>query len=75
VYSYTPSNYSIEDAGAKSVLIRTMGNVKMQVIVMLLELADSMEPSPYMTINQKTLPKVQLLKVLIIICQKNGTAA
>jgi hypothetical protein len=35
-----PSNYTINDAGAKSV-IKTSGNKKMQVTVMLNELADS----------------------------------
>jgi hypothetical protein len=44
----------------------------MQVIVMLRDLADSMKPSPYVTTNQKTMPKVQLLMVLIIMCQNKG---
>jgi hypothetical protein len=35
-----PSNYTVDDKGVKSVLIKTSGNEKMQVTVMLKVLAD-----------------------------------
>lgn len=46
VYFYMPSNYIINDVGTKSVVIKTGGNVNMQVT----ELADSTKPS-HVTMN------------------------
>jgi hypothetical protein len=39
-------NYTTDDAGAKPAVIKTFGNEKMQVTVMLTELADSMKLPP-----------------------------
>jgi hypothetical protein len=44
VYFGMPSNYTIDDVGAKYV-VKTSGSEKIQVIVMLTELEHSMEPS------------------------------
>jgi hypothetical protein len=42
-----PFTYIISDVGTKSVAIKTVGNEKMQVIVILTELVDSMKLPPY----------------------------
>jgi hypothetical protein len=51
-----PFNYTIDDTGVKSVRIKTSGNEKMRVTVMLMVLADSMKLPPYVILNQKTMP-------------------
>jgi hypothetical protein len=57
-----PTNYIISDVGAKSVVIKTLGNVNMQVIV----LVDSTKPL-HVTMNCKTMSIAQLPMGLIII--------
>jgi hypothetical protein len=44
-----PSNYTVDGTGAKSVLIKTSGNEKMRVTVMLTVLADGIKLPPYDT--------------------------
>jgi hypothetical protein len=72
VYFDVPSNYTVDDKGVKSVLIKTSGNEKMRVTVMLTVLADGMKLPPYVILNRKTMPKEQLPIGLIVRCQSNG---
>jgi hypothetical protein len=44
-----PSNYSMGDVGAKSVVINILGIEKMQVTVVLTKMADSMKPCVIMS--------------------------
>jgi hypothetical protein len=67
-----PSNYTDDDTGAKSVLIKTSGNEKMQVTVMLKVLADGTKLPPHVALNRKTMPKEQLPIGLTVRCQSNG---
>jgi hypothetical protein len=52
-YSDMPFNYTNNDVAAKSVVIKTSGNEKVQVTVMLTELADSMTLPLCVIVNQK----------------------
>jgi hypothetical protein len=53
VYSDMPSSYTMDNVAAKFVL-KTSGNEKLQAILMLTELADSMILPPYVVINRTT---------------------
>jgi hypothetical protein len=66
-----PSNYTVYDTDVKSVLIKTSGNEKMLVTVMLTVLADGTKLL-HVILNQKTVPKEQLPIGLIVRCQSNG---
>jgi hypothetical protein len=72
LYFDMPSNYTVDDTGAKSLIIKTSGHEKMQVTVMLMALADETKLPPYVILNWKTMPKEQLPIRLIVRCQCNG---
>jgi hypothetical protein len=55
--------------GDRSLDIRTSGSEKIQVMVVVIKLTDNMKLPPYVAVNQKILPKVQLLVALLIRCQ------
>jgi hypothetical protein len=59
-------------AGAKSFDVRTSGSEKIQLILVVIKLTDDMKLPSHVIVNQKVLPKVQLLMVLIIRCQTEG---
>jgi hypothetical protein len=60
VYFDMLSNYTIDETGVKSILIKTSGNERMLVTVMLMVLADGTKLPPYVILNRKTMPKEQL---------------
>jgi hypothetical protein len=60
VYFNIPSNYTINDEGAKSVVMTISGNEKMWMAAMSIELADCKKILPYVILNWKTMPKAQL---------------
>jgi hypothetical protein len=72
VYFDMSSNYTVDDKGVKSVLIKTSGNEKMGLTVMLTVLADGKKLPPYLIYNWKTVPKKQLPIGLIVRCRSNG---
>jgi hypothetical protein len=49
-----PSSYTIDNAGAKSVVIKTSGSENLGVTAILTELAGSMKLPSYMIPNRKT---------------------
>jgi hypothetical protein len=65
VYFDMSFNYTVDDIGAKSVLIKTLGNEKMQVTVMLMVLADGIKLLPYVMFNRKTVKETA-------VCQTNS---
>jgi len=50
-------NYTVSNGGTKSVVMKTMGNYKLQVTVMFAVLADGSRLPTYMILSHKTLPK------------------
>lgn len=72
VYFDMPSNTTVDDKGAKSVLVRTTGNDKSRITVMLCVLADGRKMPPYVILNRKTMPKEQLPPGIIFRCQEKG---
>jgi hypothetical protein len=46
-----PSNHTITDIGAKSVIIKTLGSERMRVTVILIEFVDSMKLLPYVILS------------------------
>jgi hypothetical protein len=55
----------------ENVIEKTSSNEMIQVMAMLMELADSTKLPPHATVKQKTMPKVQLPMVLPIRCQRD----
>jgi hypothetical protein len=51
LYFDVSSSYIIDDTGGKSVLIRTSGSGKMQVIVVLMVLQNGMKLPPYVNLT------------------------
>ena len=72
VYFDMPSNTTIDDKGAKSVIIKGTGNEKARMTVMLGVLADGHKLPPYVILRRKTLPKEKLPAGLIFRCQEKG---
>jgi hypothetical protein len=72
VYFDMPSNYTVDDKGVKSILIKTSDNEKMRVTVMLTVLADGTKLPPYVILNRKAMPEEQLPIGLIVRCQSIG---
>jgi hypothetical protein len=68
-----PSNYTVDDSGAKSVAIKSSGYEKIRVTLMLVLLADGSKLPPYMTLNRKNMPKEQLPRGIIARCQPKGS--
>lgn len=67
-----PSNNIIEEIGTKSVIIKTLGNEKMCITVMLAVLADGIKLPPYVILKRKTMLKDQLPTGIIVRCQNQG---
>jgi hypothetical protein len=67
-----PTNCTVDKTGVKSLLIKTSGNEKMRVTVMLMVLADDTKLPPHVILNRRTMPKEQLPIGLIVRCQSNG---
>lgn len=67
-----PSNNIIEEIGTKSFIIKTLGNEKMCIIVMLAVLADGIKLPPYVILKRKTMLKDQLPTGIIVRCQNQG---
>lgn len=72
VFFDMPTNTTVADKGAKSVVVKTTGNEKNRITVMLSVLADGRKLSPYVILRRKTLPKEKLPKGLIVRCQEKG---
>jgi hypothetical protein len=72
VYFDMPSNVTINEKGAKTVLIRGMGNEKLRITVMLAVLTDGHKLPPYVILRKKTMPKEKLLVGLVFRCQEKG---
>jgi hypothetical protein len=67
VYFSRPCDCTVSIGGTKSMMMKTMGNYKLQVIVMFAVLADGSRLPTYMILSHKTLPKEHLRSR---ICQK-----
>lgn len=53
-------DYTVSNGGTKSMVMKTMGNYKLQVTVMFAVLAGGSKLPTYMILSHKTLPKEQL---------------
>jgi hypothetical protein len=60
VYFDMPSNYTVDETGIKSVLIKMSGNKKMRVTIMLMGLADGTELPTHVILHWKSMPEKQL---------------
>ncbi|RLW13115.1 hypothetical protein DV515_00000398 [Chloebia gouldiae] len=67
-----PSNNIIEKIGTKSAIIKTLGNEKMCITVMLAVLADGIKLPTYVILKRKTMQKDQLPTGIIVRCQNQG---
>ncbi|KAJ4426354.1 hypothetical protein ANN_27168 [Periplaneta americana] len=67
-----PSNMTVDNKGAKSISLRTTGNEKQRITVMLAVTADGGKLPPYVILKRKTMPKENLPKGLVIRCQEKG---
>lgn len=72
VYFDMPTNYTVDIVGTKTVSVKTTGNEKMRVTVMLTVLADGRKLPPFIILNRKTMPKEKLPTGLIVRCQEKG---
>ncbi|KFV07007.1 Pogo transposable element with KRAB domain, partial [Tauraco erythrolophus] len=61
-----------ETPAQKSVIIKTLGNEKMCITVMLAVLADGIKLPPYVILKRKTMLKDQLPTGIIVRCQNQG---
>lgn len=66
------SNNTVNEIGAKTVTIKTTGNEKLRVSVMLTALADGTKLPPYMILKRKTMPKEKFPKGIFVRCQEKG---
>ncbi|NXU72638.1 POGK protein, partial [Oreotrochilus melanogaster] len=67
-----PSSNIIEEIGTKSVIIKTLGNEKMCITVMLAALADGIKLPPYVILKRKTMLQDQMPTGIIARCQNQG---
>ena len=67
MYFSRPCDCTVSNGGTKSMVMKTVGNYKLQVTVMFTLLADGSKLPTFMIISHKTLPKEQLPSR---ICQK-----
>jgi hypothetical protein len=70
VYFDMPSNVTVNEKGAKTVIIRGTGNEKGRITVMLDVLADGRKLPPYVILRRKTMPKGKLPAGLVFRYQK-----
>lgn len=68
-----PSNHTITKKGDRQVTIRTTGNEKSRITVMLACTADGRKLPPYVVLKRKTLPKNEIFpRGVIVRCQEKG---
>lgn len=60
VYFSRPCDYTVTNGRTKSMVMKTIGNYKLQVSFMFAVLADGSKLPTYMILSHKTLPKEQL---------------
>jgi hypothetical protein len=72
VYFDMPSNVTVNENGAKTVLIRGTGNKKARITVMLGVLAKGHKLPPYVFLRRKTMPKEKLPAGLVFQCPEKG---
>lgn len=72
VYFDMPSSVTVNKKGAKSVIVKTTGNEKSRMTVMLCVLADGRKLPPYVVLRRKTMPKENLPRGVIFRCQEKG---
>uniref|UniRef100_A0A131XQ93 Putative pogo transposable element n=1 Tax=Hyalomma excavatum TaxID=257692 RepID=A0A131XQ93_9ACAR len=73
VYLDMPSPLTVHEKGSKQVCVRTTGNEKTRVTVMLSCTADGHKHPPYVVFKRKTMPKgEELPKNVIVRCQDKG---
>lgn len=66
------SNITVDQKGAKSILMRTTGNEKLRITAMLAVTADGHKLTPYVILKRKTMPKESLPRGLIVRCHEKG---
>jgi hypothetical protein len=69
VYLDMLSSYTLDDNGAKSVVIKTSGYENIHAAVMLVVLVDGSQLPLHVILNCQTIPKKQLPSVVIVRCQ------
>ncbi|KAM7313400.1 Pogo ele1 orf1-h 1e-40-j 4 [Ixodes scapularis] len=73
VYLDMPSEFTVHEKGSREVCVRTTGNEKTRVTVMLGCTADGRKLPPYVVFKRKTLPKNEKFpKSVIVRCQDKG---
>lgn len=73
VYFDMPGATTVHPRGQKTVTIRTSGNEKLRVSVMLAALADGTKLPPFVILKRKQMPKEHLPKGTIFVrCQEKG---
>lgn len=72
VYLDMPSAFTVHEKGARQVRVRSTGNEKTRVTVMLSCTADGRKLPPYVVFKRKTLPKDNFPKNVLVRCQEKG---
>lgn len=72
VYFDMPSSVTVDVKGAKSVLVKSTGNEKSRITVMLAVTADGRKLPPYVILKRKTMPKDVNTRGLILRVQHKG---
>jgi hypothetical protein len=72
VYFDMPLKVTVNEKGAKTVLIRGTGNDKARITVMWGVLADGRKLLPYVILRRKTMPKEKLPAGLVFRCHEKG---
>lgn len=67
-----PRNYTVNVKGEKQVIVKTTGNEKKRITVMLCVTADGGKLPPYVILNRKTIPKETFYEDVIVRAQKNA---
>ncbi|QQP49044.1 Pogo ele1 orf1-h 1e-40-j 4, partial [Caligus rogercresseyi] len=72
VFFDMPSSVTVNKRGEKSVIVRSTGNEKSRVTVMLTCLADGTKLPPYLILKRKTIPKEPMPAGIIVRAQEKG---
>lgn len=72
VFLDMPMSRTVSETGAPQVRIRTTGNEKTRLTVMLACLADGRKLPPYIIFRRKTIPKELFPRDVIVRCQEKG---
>uniref|UniRef100_A0A3Q3FBL7 HTH CENPB-type domain-containing protein n=1 Tax=Labrus bergylta TaxID=56723 RepID=A0A3Q3FBL7_9LABR len=72
VYFDMPTSVTVNKKGEKSVLVRSTGNERSRVTVMLTCLADGSKLLPYVILKRKTVPKEPMPAGIIVRAQEKG---